>query len=156
MKIVDWITWEAANGRTESLDGMGGVMEPLTRADFLADCTPESHPYVEAIWAALDERGPISGDDHQNGNVPVYEDGTVARMSMRAWGDLVAAWWNTKHPDALCDYCAFAWGASPKEDELLAQLSGRAYPTREEREADAQKFISELADEQEKLKGDGT
>ena len=43
------------------------------------------------------------GDWHQNDpkGVPVFNDGTVAMFSFRAWGDLMAALW-AEHED--CDY----------------------------------------------------
>ncbi len=110
MKIDRWISFDEADGMSEAVGGMGGVWDGMDRAEYLATWLPEARPYIEAIWSALDERGAMSGQEHQDSGVPVFDDGKVASFSMRGWGDLVAAWWNSAHPDEpRRSYCHYAW-----------------------------------------------
>lgn len=111
MKIVEWISYDEAmeRGLTEAVGGSGG--DPVARRldEYLEATWPASkHPYILAIAEAMDGLGPIGGFAHQASMVPVFEDDTCGTFSLRAWGDLVAAWWNTKHDDHL-SYCAFSW-----------------------------------------------
>ena len=108
--VTDWLPYDEAEGMTESLGGCGGMMDArLDEASYRALYAASAQPYVTAIFRALDDVGPIGGATHQESHCPVFSDGTVATFSQRGGGDLVAAWWNTRFPDDVRDYCAFAW-----------------------------------------------
>jgi hypothetical protein len=129
MKVVDWISYDDVEGREEAVGSCGGVAEKLTRATYLAAWRPEAHPYIEAIWTALDELGPIDGTTHQESRCPVFDDGKVGAFSMRGWGDLVSAWWNDRHPDVAVNYCEFAWSWGEAETEAARAERLRATAT---------------------------
>lgn len=116
--VDHWLSFDEAKALNlpAAVHSMGGIDASLTRAQYLADFYPAAHPYIEAIWRALDDVGVISGAAHQEIRTPVFSDGTTGAFSMRAWGDLVAAWWNDRHPDALTNYCEFAW-----HDDVLTE-----------------------------------
>lgn len=109
MRVVRWIPYSEAKGIEEAVGGAGGIDKPLSREDFLETWNPETHPYIEAIWAALDECGAMSGQAHQERGCPVFDDGKVATFSMRGWGDLVAAWHNSRRPGEPRTYIHYAW-----------------------------------------------
>lgn len=53
--------------------------------------------YIYALRAyILENKVWIGGDQHQYEGVPLFEDGTIALLSYRAWGDLMAAVWSTE------------------------------------------------------------
>ena len=95
MKVIDWISDAAAEDKTESVGWMGGWFDDGDRwADYLAAYGPAVHPYLEAIKDDVLASGRfINGGQHQNSprGVPLFEDDTVGRFSLRAWGDLMAA-----------------------------------------------------------------
>ena len=102
MKVIEWISYDEAQDKEESVGGLGGWFGvkdddweyPHRWADYLAATDPSKHPYVEAIKADVLTSGRfISGQQHQDldDGVPLFEDGTVAGFSFRAWGDLMAA-----------------------------------------------------------------
>lgn len=49
---------------------------------------------------------------------PVFSDGTVSRMSFRAWGDFMAAVWSEEEDKDYC-YVDFAWN-DPEEEKANA------------------------------------
>lgn len=80
----------------ESVGGLGGDPERRTWRGYLAGWTPEVHPYLEAIRAEiLKDKNKGNGWWHHGEGCPVFSDGTCAAFSMRAWGDLQSAIWNT-------------------------------------------------------------
>ena len=97
MEVVDWIAYDAADGRTESVGGLGGWFGNGVghRWDvYEAIWEPEAVPYVRAIRdAVLAEDRFTTGEDHQGSpdGVPLFNDGTVGMFSFRGWGDLMAA-----------------------------------------------------------------
>ena len=98
MITVDrWINWEEAQNLEESFDGLGGFFQNGMRwRDYLARFRDDVHVYAEALRAAVIKDGiRATGEEHQNGElVPVFNDGTCAMFSYRAWGDIMAAIWS--------------------------------------------------------------
>ena len=105
MRVVDWIADSECGERTASVTGLGGWFgradgddgkwdAPHRWADYIATWDASVHPYLEALKAdVLASDRFICGNEHQDADdgVPLFEDGTVASLSFRAWGDLMAA-----------------------------------------------------------------
>ena len=97
MEVVDW-----SGGPTgkESIGWLGGFFAHGMRwPDYLETMGlhGDALERVEAIRRAVirdDVRR--GGDWHQTEGMPVFDDGTHAMFSMRAWGDLLAAIWSTE------------------------------------------------------------
>lgn len=109
-KVVGWVSWDEAQSRPKAVGGLGGWFEDGQRwADYLDIWQEGAHPYLEAIREAVLE-GEIKrgGFWHQAEGCPVFDDGTAASFSMRAWGDLLAAIWSEAEGRDH-NYCHFAW-----------------------------------------------
>jgi hypothetical protein len=102
MRVIDWISYGEADKREASVSGLGGWFgygqgtwdAPDRWADYLARWDPSTRPYLEALRAdVLASDRFICGNEHQYAadGVPLFDDGTVASLSFRAWGDLMAA-----------------------------------------------------------------
>ena len=140
MKVLNWISNEAAEAKPEApIGGLGGWFgfnagtgehHPHTWADYLERKKPEARPYAEALRDAIVE-GRIweAGDWHQvdaisdNRGVPLFEDGTVATFSFRAWGDLLAAVWSEQLGRSYCYMDFYCAGTAPKPADLDARAS---------------------------------
>ena len=110
IKVVGWESYEESAARPEAVGGGGGIMQAFTEELLLDMWEDGAKPYIKAIFRALDETGPICGSDHQSERCPIFSDGLGASFSMRGWGDIVAAWWNTRFPAGeMQDYRTFAW-----------------------------------------------
>ena len=132
MRVIDWISSDVAEELTESFGGMGGWFgsgrnengahiwnAPHRWVDYLEKWKSEVHPYAEALRRSIVEhRIWESGDWHQNADVgvPLFEDGTVAQFSFRAWGDLLAAVWTEQLGRQYC-YMDFYYAGTPKKPE---------------------------------------
>ncbi len=104
-----------AEGLKESLGGFGGWFSGGQKNqcwnDYLARLEPESRPYADALRAeVLRAKVRNGGFWHQYNpaGTPVFDDGTCAAFSMRAWGDFLAAA-RSDHGDESYSYCDFAW-----------------------------------------------
>lgn len=97
--VARWTHWSSSTdnaGAKVSCGGSGGWVAGHVWAEYLEDHGTEEHPYLEALRAEIVRLGIKRGGDwHQREGVPVFSDGTVGHFSMRAWGDLCAAIWNT-------------------------------------------------------------
>lgn len=128
--VVGWLPYESAAAREVMIGGAGGDRRLLTRATYLADWHDGARPHIEAVWTALDALAAdgilVDGSTHQASRCPIFDDGTACALSMRAWGDLVSAWWNDRHPDAPSTYVTFAWEPMRPEAELLEALRADA------------------------------
>ena len=139
MKVDRWISYADADGMPESpLGGMGGWFgagvkdgrshfnEPHTWDDYL-DNWKEARPYAEAVReSVIDLRLWESGDFHQGDDcgVPVFDDGTVATFSFRAWGDLMAAIWTQQLGRQYCYMDFYYCHTPPRPEDLEARCSG--------------------------------
>lgn len=115
--IVDWISYEDAEGKEESCGGMGGSVAFGDRWD---DVFTNANKHLNALRAEILRLGLRNGGFwHQEEGVPVFSDGTVGTFSMRAWGDVLAATWAT-HEDVDYSYCDFAWTDGPTAEQAKA------------------------------------
>jgi len=82
----------------EYIGGMGGWFSGHSYQDYLANFAPEAAPYIEALAKEIIEKNlRITGEHHQHGGgIPLFNDGTFALFSFRAWGDLMAAIYTKK------------------------------------------------------------
>lgn len=98
MTVREWTSYEKASELTESFGGLGGFFRDGMRwADFVDRYTDEGKVYAEALRSSILElKLRHGGDWHQEDDegAPVFDDGTSATFSYRAWGDLLAAVWS--------------------------------------------------------------
>lgn len=134
MRITEWISNERAEPLTQSFGGLGGWFgfsasvdggdETHTWADYLAEvCADDvARSRAEALREAIVERRLWEdGCWHQEADdgVPMFDDGTVATFSFRAWGDLLAAVWTEQLGRQFC-YMDFYCGAVDRPAELAS------------------------------------
>lgn len=128
MKIIEWISYEEMERRElkSSIGGMGGWVHGQQWPEYLAGVLPDDKvhlgiegPRYEALRAAIVE-GNIrcGGDEHQSHMVPVFDDNTVGSFSYRAWGDLMAAIWNTQENTNKYSYMDFYMSCLVGKQEL--------------------------------------
>lgn len=102
MEQIKFTTYDAASKMPESpLGGLGGFFNNGMRwEDYLKRWPTDLHPRLEALKAAIIENNiQCTGARHQHDDydsAPIFEDGTAATYSYRAWGDLMAAIWSTQ------------------------------------------------------------
>lgn len=135
MRVIDWISYAGTENKKDSLGGWGGWFNASmlgTAGDAGREVTGERHTsgtspwdeYVEsttttekeAAYAEALRKSIVQHDVRYGGfwhqysenGVPLFEDGTVATFSMRAWGDLLAAIWSDVDGKPYC-YADFAW-----------------------------------------------
>ena len=113
MKVIDWISFDAAEEKEEAVGGMGGFFnfkrKGMRWKDYIIIWNDKIKPYVEAIReSVLEKELKLTGAEHQHGEcgVPLFEDGKIASFSYRGWGDLMAAIWSEKE-DKDYTYMAF-------------------------------------------------
>ena len=115
-RVVKWIDYDDAGDHEDSrIGGLGGWFgHSHTWADYLNMFEPGAIPYLLAMQAAVTRDGIREGGDwHQDCGVPLFDDGTVATYSYRAWGDLLAAIWS-EHDGVSYSYMNFYMGAGPR------------------------------------------
>ena len=111
MEKVHFVTsYEAEKLPESGLGGLGGFFSRGMRwEDYLAIWKEDIHPRLESLRVAIIEKKVrCNGWQHQNGHpsCPVFEDGTCATYSFRAWGDLMAAVWSS-HDNTDYSYMDF-------------------------------------------------
>lgn len=100
MKVIKWMAYSQieAEGMKKSVDLFGGFFtDGMKWQDYLDNVHDRFHHYLEAIReSVLENNLRITGEEHQysGAGVPVFDDGTVATMSFRGWGDIMAAIWS--------------------------------------------------------------
>ena len=91
VRVADW-----DEDLPESVGGAGGWFDGgrHTWEDYLDQWVLSAQIYIDALrrWIVSNEIR-HGGDWHQDEGMPVFSDGTCAKFSMRAWGDLLAAAW---------------------------------------------------------------
>lgn len=121
MKVAQWIAYRDRGDRPDigTLGGWFGFEEGAHDrwAEYIDVQVEEHRPYFEAIKADVLASGRfIGGDEHQEApdGVPLFDDGTVASFTFRAWGDLMAAIASEKF-DRDFSYMAFYMRATMPE-----------------------------------------
>ena len=88
-----------------ALNWWGGFFQHGMRWNDYLDAFEESlHPHLEAARrSAVDNRITATGAQHQNDGVtPVFSDGRHFAMTMRSWGDFMAAVWSEEEDRDMC------------------------------------------------------
>lgn len=113
VRVVRWASYEEASKLAESVGDIGGARTRLTWRQYLETWAPDVHPHLEAIRKKILQRKIKRGGKwHQARGCPVFNDGTCARFTKRAWGDLLSAIWNTAEKRSKARrymYTDFAW-----------------------------------------------
>lgn len=92
----------------------GGIDEAMTWKEYLSMFTPAFRVKLESVKEYLDshpETQGLIGPEYQNG--PMWEKVKELcgdTFSLRAWGDLMASYMNTKSGEKKYNYTSFAWG----------------------------------------------
>ena len=109
-KIVAWKSYEdATENDPPNVGDLGGYVDGTGWDTYIDEWHEDIRPYYEAIRAeVLRIRIWKDGHWHQEEGCPVFEDGTVAAMSMRAWGDMMASIYNERFGTKFW-YGDFAW-----------------------------------------------
>lgn len=99
MAAIKTISWDASRVPEDgaALDWWGGFfVEGMRWKDYLANFDQELHSYLEAARkSAIENNIKATGFEHQNGGVtPVFSDGRYFSLTLRAWGDFMAAVWS--------------------------------------------------------------
>jgi len=117
MKVVDWGSYDELHDTRElSIDTLGGFFDNGMRwCDYISRWGTDAIPYIEALRQEIEtNRIRRGGDWHQEDphGVPIFEDGTIATFSYRAWGDLQAAIWSECEDYDYCymDFYMEGWG----------------------------------------------
>ncbi len=120
LHVVEWISCKEADERGLSdMGGMGGWVQGENWNEYLSQFDSKNHTHLEALRKAVLAEGlRIGGDDHQAAYVPVFSDGTCAIFSFRAWGDLLAAIYNTHENTSEYGYMDFYMSCLIKNDEF--------------------------------------
>ena len=109
VKVVEWISREESESYETSIGGLGGWVDGEKWEVYAGGIKPELKEYYEALRNAIIVRKlKYTGAQHQDKDdgTPLFEDDTVAHFSFRAWGDLMAAIWNTEE-DGTYSYMDF-------------------------------------------------
>lgn len=121
LSVVRWASWEEAEKLPLKCEWMGGWFGFRERGqrwkDYLTMFVDEGSgtmaPYVEAVREKVLADGLRKcGGWHQEKGCPVFSDGTTMMLSMRAWGDLMAAIWSEKE-NRDYHYMHFYYCAAP-------------------------------------------
>lgn len=108
VEVVDLISYKEAEGKTETIGGLGGWFSDGNRwKDYVENFADKGREYAEAIRKYIVEHDIKRGGDwHQREGTPLFSDGTVASFSYRAWGDIMAAIWSEEE-DQDYNYMSF-------------------------------------------------
>lgn len=101
-------SWGHGGDRQESCGGMGGWVDGHDWPAYLDSVRPEDRERYEAIrTAVIRDKIRYGGDWHQQEGEPLFSDGTYGSFSFRAWGDLLAAIWNSEEKTDQYGYMNF-------------------------------------------------
>lgn len=99
IKVKRWVSYDEANKLPVACGGMGGwVNKDTTWENYITSLPGSQRKYIEALKDEILEKDiHITGGEHQHGGegVPIFSDDTQAAFTYRAWGDLMAAIWNS-------------------------------------------------------------
>lgn len=108
MEVIKWLSSEEAEDKEEACGGMGGWVDGDNWEEYVKHLPHEELVYYEALRAKILTDGlKCGGDDHQTDYIPLFSDGKIAGFSFRAWGDLLAAIYNTEENTEKYGYMDF-------------------------------------------------
>lgn len=107
---VTWIEYDKEELFDRCIRTTGGWVDGHKWDEYISSWPDEAKPYLEAIRADVLAKGlRLTGEQHQYSDcgMPKFPDNTVAAFSFRAWGDLMAAIWNTEEGVSKYSYIDF-------------------------------------------------
>jgi len=115
--VEKWVHYEDAQaevdaGKLRDLGSLGGWFQDGMRWKDYLERGPVPAEHAEAVRrSVLEKQLREDGGFHQGEEegVPVFTDGATALLSMRAWGDLMAAIWS-EHDNRDYNYMDFYYG----------------------------------------------
>jgi hypothetical protein len=110
VKVSEWVTVaDIPEGSECSVGELGGWVDGEKWPEYIAGAADGAVPYLEAIRSAVvKDKLRITGEQHQHYEwTPVFSDGTHGGFSYRAWGDMMAAIWNTEEDTEEYSYMSF-------------------------------------------------
>ena len=101
MNEITVISWDIddAEEDAEQFGWWGGFFEEGMRwKDYIEEFDDDIIPYLEAAReSAVKNKIMVKGGQHQSfGITPVFSDGKYFALTLRAWGDFMAAVWSEK------------------------------------------------------------
>lgn len=102
MKVVGLTSFDPAQDMKRSLGGLGGFFSLGMRWADYVEAVGENEYTLALREYIVQNEIKEGGGWHQDEGVPVFEDGTVASFSFRAWGDLLAAIWSEELNQDFC------------------------------------------------------
>lgn len=109
IKVVKWVSDEEVSD-DQAIGWLGGHINGEKWDKYIRDFQPEVRPYLSAVFQEIKKhRLRFGGDYHQYGEmgVPLFNDGKALCLSFRAWGDLMAAAWNSIENTTKYSYMDF-------------------------------------------------
>lgn len=108
IRVESWANYDDVEVRKlpQSCGGMGGwVQERNSWNEYLERIPEGQKKYMEALKDEILEKDlHFTGEQHQHGDgIPIFSDNTQGSFSYRAWGDLMAAIWNSYRCVDQCD-----------------------------------------------------
>ena len=133
VEVIAWVDEDDPRAKGEaSCWGFGGWVEGEGWPAFIDDIREPHQAHYEALRRSIvrnriwEEAYWHQGQDGE-AHIPVFSDGTVGSFTLRSWGDLLAAVWNTALGRSDLGYMSFycavpdtpdGWPAIPAEGEL--------------------------------------
>ncbi|NKB20941.1 MAG: hypothetical protein GKS01_10620 [Alphaproteobacteria bacterium] len=96
LSVISWDEDDTPEGGS-ALTWWGGFFENGMRwKDYVGEFDAKTQRYMEvARHSAIENKVKVSGGVHQSGGItPVFSDGAYFLMSLRSWGDFMAAVWS--------------------------------------------------------------
>lgn len=119
MEVIKWLDREdllCTDPKEPSIGGLGGWVRGQNWDEYLKNIPEDRRYYYKALRRSIVEKKlRCGGDDHQNHFIPLFKDGTTGEFSFRAWGDLMAAIWNTEEKTNKYSYIDFYMGCIIEE-----------------------------------------
>lgn len=119
--VVAWVDDEdqRLDGCNCKVGGLGGWVDGHGWPDLIEHIKPEVQPYYEAVRkSVIENRIWKCGDWHQrDAGTPLFSDHTYGSWSLRGWGDLLAAIWNTALNTTEYSYMSFYYIDPPEEPD---------------------------------------
>ena len=115
--VTKWLTEKESDDYSQSCGSLGGWVKGESWDQYLVRLPVKEHVYLEALRKRiLDDQLKIGGDEHQYGGyTPLFSDMTIGVFSFRAWGDLIAAIYNTHENTNQYGYMDFYMSCLIKE-----------------------------------------
>lgn len=104
IKVIKWVD-RLDDDQKISCGGLGGFVNGHKWEDYLKQFSEETHVYLNALKDEIIENEiRTTGETKKS---PIFNDNSGGSFSWRAWGDLMAAIYNTKENTTKYGYMDF-------------------------------------------------